>query len=230
MLNKLRFLAQFLFVVMITSCFSCKSKEAGTTDGQESKSSKKWDRDRAELEYELIQAETKLARTEKPYLVLNLKDREIVIKVKGAKVWSYPMEIDSSGAGHIDEFVRKFRGNVHRLIRPVTGKHLFAASDKTPDSVLAIVGEVVNVDPSLLQRDIPERFQISWSPSLILEVRTEVVGKPPSRFGNTFVQFKRALQLPFGESRIVMKMTSDQAVTLYRASQPGFPTMIYPPL
>lgn len=214
--------------ILIAFPVSCNKREANSPADQESAASRKWDRDKAELEYRLIQAETRLAETEKPYLVLDMKNKEIVIKLKGAKVWKYPMEIDESNSEQTDEFVSRFRGNHNRLIRPLTEKHLFASSDKTPDSILAIVGEAVNVDPELLQREVPQRFMVSWSPSLSLEVRTDASGKPASRFKNTFIEFRQALSLPFGVTRIVIKMDAENALTFYRVSQSGLPTLIYP--
>jgi hypothetical protein len=219
-----------LLVAIAALWSSCGKKESERKPSSEAGSSKKWDREKAELEYRLIQAETRLAETEKPYLVIDMKNMELDIRLKGAKVWSYPMQVDEGNLEQTDEFIRRFRGNHNRLIRPLTEKHLFAASEKTPDSILAIVGEVVNVDPELLQREVPQRFMISWSPSLSLEVRTDVTGKPTSRFQNTFIEFRQALTLPFGASRIVIKMDSDAALTLYRVSRPGLPTLIYPSL
>jgi hypothetical protein len=208
---------------------SCGKKEAVPQPGREETSAgKKWDRKRAEIEYRLIQAETRLAKIEKPYMVIDMKNHEIDIKLKGVKVWNYPMEVDEANSQQTDQFVRRFWGNQERVVRPMTQKHLFAASDKTPDSILAIVGEAVNVDPELLQRAVPQRFMISWGPALSLEVRTDVSGKPMSRFQNTFVEFRQALSLPFGSARIVMKMDADDAVTLYGISHPGLPTMVYP--
>ena len=224
----MRISVAMLLSVLATFAVSCRNKGSAVKPNQEVGSTKKWDRGKADLEYRLIQAETRLAKTEKPYLVLDMKNREIVIKLKGALVWSYPMEVDDANSEQIDDFVHRFRGNQMRLIRPLTETHLFAASDKTPDSILAIVGEAVNVDPNLLQREVPQRFMISWSPSLSLEIRTDVAGKPTSRFKNTFVEFRQALSLPFGVARIVIKMNPEDALTLYRVSRPGLPTLIYP--
>ncbi len=220
-----------LFLVLgllVLAPLSCRDKESFSQPEQDSDSPRKWDRKRAEVEYQLIQAETRLAKTEKPYMVIDMKNQEIDIRLKGVKVWNYPMAVDRANSQQMDQFVRKFRGNQERMIRPMTEKHLFAASDKTPDSILAIVGEAVNVDPELLQREVPQRFMISWSPGLSLEVRTDISGKPMSRFQNTFIEFRQALSLPFGSARIVIKMNADDALTLYRISQPGLPTMVYP--
>jgi hypothetical protein len=207
--------------------FSCGKK--GTQErAAEIIREKNWNSSRAETEYELIQAELKLAKTEKPYMVVNINKKELLLKLKGTVVWGYPMDIADVDSQNATDFVRRFLGDDKRYVRPLTEKYLFAASEKTPDSILAIVGEAVNVDPELLQRIIPQRFELLWDRGLILDIRTDVAGKPTSKFKNTFVELRRALQKPFGEAYVSLKMSPNEALTLYRASQPGLPTLIYP--
>ncbi len=186
------------------------------------------ERSEIEAEYNLIQAELRLARTEKPYLVIDAGKNEMRLKLKGATVWYNHLELLESESDRLDQFAGRFLGSDNRILRLMTEKHLFASSDKTPDSILAIVGEVVKVDPELLQREIPERFQLLWDHSLILEVRTGQAGKPASFFKNTMLEVRRTLQRPFGESYLAVKMNPEEALTLYRVSQPGLPTLIYP--
>jgi hypothetical protein len=180
-------------------------------------------------EYAATQVELRLAQTEKPYLDINLADKELWLKLKGAVVWSCPLNLSQNDADAIRAFVRKFQGSERRYVRPVVEKHLFSSKEKTPDSVLKIVGEVVKVDPDLLQREIPARFQLVWDDGLILEVRTDVKGKENTSFKNTLINLSQTLQKPFGEVTLVISMTPDEAMTLYRIAGPGFPTMIHPP-
>ena len=82
------------------------------------------------------------------------------------------MEFADADSLEIIDFVRRFRGDRQRLVRLLADKHLFKASEKTPDSVLAIVGDVVKVDADLLQRELPERFKLSWGENLPLNFQT----------------------------------------------------------
>ena len=95
---------------------------------------------------------------------------------------------------------------------------------------MAIVGEAIRVDPELLQRALPERFQLLWGNGLILEIRTDISGKPISKLQNAIVQIKQALSMPFGETTIVLKIEASEALTLYRAANRGMATLIYPPM
>ncbi len=185
--------------------------------------------DKTQLEYQVIQSELKLAQTEKPYLVLDFKDKELRLMLKGAVVWNYPLSV---AAGHDDElweFIKLFVGKEHRLIRPLSETHLFAAQSQTPDSILAIVSEVTKLKPELLQRVIPARFQLLWGNDLILDVRSDAQGKETDKFKNTILEVRHVLQLPFGEAHLTINMDKTRALTLLRIAQPGLPTLLYPP-
>jgi hypothetical protein len=215
-----------LMIGLLTLSAACGKSEKQAESG--ARGQNKWDWQAAELEYERIQAELKLARAEKPYLVLDFRKREITIRLKGIEVWDYPMETVDKNYDELADFSKRFQGDDRQLVRTVSGEHLFSASGKTPDSILAIVGRAVNIDPKLLQRQVPQRFQILWANNLILEIRTDIAGKPTSRIKNTIAEVTRALKLPFGEARLVLKMDPERALTLYRASGPGLPTLIVP--
>jgi hypothetical protein len=225
MLKKIKiFSVALLGLSMISAC----QKNGEEKSNLQSQAEKKWDWPAAEKEYEEIHAELRLALTLKPYLVLDFQKREIEIRLKGVEVWNNPMKTMDADYASLVGFSKRFQGDDNLLIRPIAEKHLFASSEKTPDSILAIVGRAVNVDPALLQRQVPQRFQILWDRRLILEIQTDVEGKAESPFKNTISEVRRVLQRPFGESILVLKMDPDQALTLYRASEPGFPTLIIP--
>lgn len=214
---------------LVVSCNQEPTELANTTGGTGKDKNKSWNRADAEAEYRLIQSELNLIKTGKPYLVLDFKRDRLVMKLKGAIVWSYPMVFAEQDAGEVAGFRKRFQGDNGRLIRTLTGKHLFASKEQTPDSILAIVGSAVRVDPSALQRELPERFQLHWGDDLVLEVQTDIAGTPVSRFHNAMVEIGRVLNLPFGESILVVKIKPEEGLTLYRATPIGMPTLIYPP-
>ncbi|MGB7062308.1 MAG: hypothetical protein WBF13_08150 [Candidatus Zixiibacteriota bacterium] len=193
-----------------------------------SRSSSSWNREYAELEYKPIQTELRLARAEQLYLVLNFKRNELQLKLKGATVWNCPIEIAQPDSQELREFLARFLGDERRVMLPLSDKYLFAGRGKTPDSVLAVVGEVANVDPELLQRDVPARFQLIWDHGLTVEIRTEIPGKPRLEVKRALVELRHALRRPFGEAWLTLKMNPDEALTLYRAARPGMPTLLFP--
>lgn len=179
-----------------------------------------------EVEYAFIQTELKMAATDRPYLVLNFKNQTLDIKLKGVVVWSNPVTIVGDDAGLAADFARKFRGNHPSAVRPILEKHLYAAQKKTPDTVLSIVSNVTKVKPELMQREVPQRFELLWGDGLSLEVQTDVVGTPESGFKNTIFEVREALR--FGNVQIRLQMAPEHALTLYRASDPGLPTIVLP--
>lgn len=183
----------------------------------------------AATDYAITQTELALARTEKPYLEIDLADTELTLKMKGTLVWSCPFKLVDGDNGDLKSFSSKFQSDKKRLVRPVVEKYLFTAKEKTPDSVLKIIGQVVKVDPEKLQRDIPGRFQLLWGDGLVLEIRSDVQGDSKGNFKTTMVDLSQKIQRPFGEDRLVIQITPEDAMTLYRVAEPGFPTLVVPP-
>jgi hypothetical protein len=230
MLFKTRWIILPLCSLLICLAFlACRKKHPEQTSISKSVD-KKWERQRAELEYRLLQAELALAKSEKLYLVINLKRKELELKLKGTVVWSNPINVIETDSQEVLEFTKRFQGDEGLLIRPLSHKYLFSAQNKTPDSILVIISDAVRAKPELMQRDVPGRFQLLWGYGLILEVRTDIIGKPKSKLKNTMVKVREALRRPFGETRIILKMNPDYALTLYRAVHPGLPTLLYPSL
>lgn len=180
-------------------------------------------------EYQMIQAELKLANMVKPYFVIDFAKKELMIKLRGAIVWVYPLSIQATDNEEVWDFVDRFRGKEEHLIRTITETHLFAAQSKTPDSILAIVSKVSKFKPELLQRALPERFQLLWGDKAVLEISTDIKGTPTDKFENTMFEVRHAIQTPFGKAQLNIKMDPTRALTLYRAAQPGLPTMVVPP-
>jgi hypothetical protein len=219
-------------LTVATAMMSCGRKQDErpdvTADAGKGKS-KTWNRADAEAEYRLIQSELNLIKTGKPYLVLDFGRNRLMLKLKGALVWSYPMVFAEGDADEVAGFRKRFQGDGGQLVRTLTGKHLFAAKEQTSDSLLAIVGSAVRVDPNTLQRELPERFQFHWGDELVLEVQTDIAGTPVSRFHNAMVEIGRVLYHPFGGTVLVVKIKPEEGLTLYRATPIGMPTLIYPP-
>jgi len=180
------------------------------------------------LEYRLLTDELRLAEAGNPYLVFDMKAARLQLRLKGAVVWDQPMEFEAGDAGKVSAFLRRFQGSEGRLVRPLLGKYLFEAIDKTPDSILAIVSRAMNVDEGLLQREIPGRFQLQWEDNLSLEICTPTVGEPISGFKNSVVEMRQLLHRQLGGVSLVLPMNSEKALSLYRAARPGMPTLICP--
>jgi hypothetical protein len=194
--------------------------------GAASKKPEVWDPVKAAQEYRMLEFELALAKTADLYMVFDVGRRELLLKMKGTVVWSCPLELASGNPGDLDEFTKRFKGSDGQLARLVTSKYMFEGAEKTPDSILAIVGEVVKADPNSLQRDVPERFQVSWGWDLVLEVRTDIAGRPESKFRNTRITVLETIRRPFGQTRLVIRMSPEHALTLYRAVNPGLPTVV----
>ena len=208
---------------LLVSC--AEKKQPGTTA---TSADKQWDQQQAEIQYRVLQAELKLAQANKPYLVLDLKRNRLEIKLQGTTVWNYAMTLENTDESELQKFSERFVGSELKVVRPILFKYLFAATSKTSDSILAIVSEATTFPVELLQRTIPERFQLKWSDDIVLDIRTDVIGKPESKWKNTMVDIRQTIAGHLGDALVSVKMPKDNAITLYRAAIIGLPTLIYP--
>lgn len=219
---------QFALIALLSLLLaSCGKKETATT-ASGSTSAKPWNQSDAESEYRLIKAELSLAEAKKPYLVLNFQRKQVEFRLNGVLVWEFPMELLETDESDLKGFSNDFLGSKRTLVRPILEKHLFGSKGLTPDSVLAIISEATRVNAELLQRELPSRFQLLWTGGLTIDVRTDVEGVPKSKFQNTIADIKQAITRPLGRQVIILKMPRESALTLYRATLPGLPTLIIP--
>jgi hypothetical protein len=213
MRNTLAYL-MFIPLLLLTGCGSGHDQSEADRDAQE---------------YQMIQAELKLAELEKPYLVINFDKQRLRLMLKGAVVWEFPINIETEDADEVADFVRQFRSG-HRLVRTITTTHLYEYKNQTPDSVLEIISSVTKFAPELMQRKLPARFELHWGNSVVLDVRTGVEGEVESGLKNTLFGMRQILQNPLGAAEISVKMDSVHAMTLYDIAQPGLPTLVQPPV
>lgn len=219
-----RFSLVVLLALMLTSCGKKQAESAANA----ATDSKPWSQSDAESEYRLIKAELNLAEAKKPYLVLNFPRKQVEFRLNGVLVWEFPMELMETDESDLKGFSDDFLGSKQTLVRPILEKHLFGSKGLTPDSVLAIISEATRVNAELLQRELPSRFQLLWAGGLTIDVRTDVEGVPKSKLQNTIVDIKQAITRPLGREIIILKMPRESALTLYRATLPGLPTLIIP--
>jgi hypothetical protein len=106
----------FLLCSALLACQRKQPEQESVTD----QSSKNWDRQRAEAEYRLIQAELALVKTKKLYLVINLKERELQLKLGGAVVWSSPINLVQADSLQLSKLEELFGANEAQLIRPLS--------------------------------------------------------------------------------------------------------------
>ena len=180
---------------------------------------------RAEAEYQMLQAELQIAKGDKPYLVFQWEPQpQLLVKLKGAVVAAYPLRLEG-GPGEVKRFREEFRGPQRRVVRGLAQKYLYTARDQTPDSVLTIVGGVLNLDPQEMQREIPGWFELKWQDDLVLEVRADVDGQPLPGVDLKIVKLQQTIRRPFGEVRLRVRLDRRDALTVYRLAHPGMPVL-----
>ena len=223
----MRFDSGILLLSILMVLTACSDRES-SADKSQALAAEDSERVRAEREYELIQTELNLAATGKPWLALDFSRKMISIRLKGAIVWDHPIDYAEGDSAAVALFPVRFGGRDKKLMRPIAERYLFRAAEQTPDSVLAVISEAVNVDPELLQRDVPERFQLAWEGDIALEVRTDISGRLVSPLKNAMVEIRQVIRRPLGRTVLVLSMDPEDALTLYRAAAVGMPTLVIP--
>ena len=176
----------------------------------------------------VTQTELQLAAGDSTYLVLDFSHQRLALKLRGAILWDTPMQLEPRDAKKVDAFIDNFSSDCRCLVQPIERIHLFEATTLVSDSILAIVSEAVGVPVERLRRMIPERFRLHWSDRLALDVTSDIQGIEISAFDNYVEEIRRAVNVPFGETTLTVRVDSEKAMTLYGACKPGMMTLILP--
>lgn len=228
-MNKFLFRGIMLSALLFqTVTLSCSQKgEANPIFSQSSKSA--LSHARLDYEYRSLVIKLNLAKTKQPYLVLDFRWNKVTIMLGGTAIWDTPMNYVSLNPGKLESFSKRFLGTQNQFVRRLQEKFLYSAEEKIPDSILTVVANALEMDPDLLQRDLPRKFRLQWKGTLILEVQTDITGSPKAVLKNLFADIQRKVLHPMENTTIVISMPPEDALTLYRAASKGMNTLIIPP-
>ena len=176
----------------------------------------------------VTQTELQLAAGDSTYLVLDFSRQRLALKLKGAILWDTPMQLDPDDSSKVAAFIDNFSSDCKCLVQPIERIHLFEATTLVSDSILAIVSKAVSVPVDRLRRMIPERFRVHWSDRLALDITSDIQGEAISAFDNYVEEIRRAVNLPFGETTLTVRVDSEKAMTLFGACKQGMMTLIVP--
>lgn len=175
-------------------------------------------------EWKLLAAHNELIKSNEAYVVFDAQSSEMTIRLGNALVWTLA---EDSGTAKLDvaELTREFNPDT-ALIFAVESVRLLEFEPRFPDSLLKIVSEAMDMDPRLLQREIPVTFEIRWhdGPRLIVHSMSE---NDPVTVPTSFRQ-KLGTMLEWFEGRSTYRVQIDReyALTLYRVMKRGPLTLV----
>ncbi|MBU1707072.1 hypothetical protein KKB28_04070, partial [bacterium] len=152
--------------------------------------------------------------------------KRLFIKLKGAVVWDCALNLTESDSGKVKRLLASYKQKGQFDLQPISTKYLYTFQPRIPDSLLTIVTDALNVESSLLQRELPARFYLKWNNGLSLEIQTDIEGRQKSFPKNIVFNFQLALQRFFGQKLMTLKMSTTDALTLYRVVRPCMPTLL----
>lgn len=175
-------------------------------------------------EWKLLAAQNELIKSNDAYLVLDNRDQSFTLKLGSAVVWV--LKEDSGTAKlNVASLISKFEPDTIFLFS-IGNLQLLEYEPRFPDTLLKIVSEAMDMDPSLLQREIPVAFEIKWrnGPTLLVHSTPEnqpVVIEVPWRekLGKWLDSFKE-------NNAFEVQTNREIALTLYRVLKNGALTMV----
>jgi hypothetical protein len=175
-------------------------------------------------EWRVLTAQNELIKGNAPYLVMDGALSSLTLKLGNAIVWT--MKEDSGTAPlNVARMVQDFTP-YSALLFAVERIRLMEYEPRFPDSLLKIVSEAMDMDPSLLQREIPVVFEIKWrnGPTLLVH------SKPENDPVKIEVPFREKLGMWInsfnGPDVYTVQTDREVALTLYRVSKNGALTLV----
>lgn len=180
--------------------------------------------DSLKREWQLLAAQNELIKSNDPYLVLDNRNQSFTLKLGSAVVWVMKEDSGTSKL-NVPNLISNFEPDSAFLFS-ISNIRLMEYEPRFPDTLLKIVSEAMDMDPSLLQREIPVAFEIKWrnGPTLLVHSTPEnqpVVIEVPWRekLGRWLDSFKESNTFKVQTNREV-------ALTLYRVLKNGALTMV----
>jgi hypothetical protein len=158
------------------------------------------------------EAERHLVAEARPYVLLDLKKQEFLIKLQGAKVRRCPFQAADSNAlaNFAQGWIRR-----NQPAQMVDRVHLFAATGVLDDKELQVLSEVSDVDKDRIQRYLPGDMLIVLSSGMRLRITTEKTGGTISFLGNIREDFLSGFWSFLGRKALRVHLTADDAMSLY---------------
>ncbi len=176
-------------------------------------------------EWRVLTTQNELVKSNKPYLVLDAAKQLCEIRIGAGVVWTLQ---EDSGTAKLDvnSLVQDFQPDTV-MVYGLSGLRLLKFEQRFPDTLLDIVSHAMDMDPSLLQREIPVMFEIKWYNGPTLMVHSQPENQPieieipwREKLGAWLAQFKG------GASGYEVQVNREIALTLYRVLKNGALTMV----
>lgn len=181
--------------------------------------------------YKYAQIERALAATTTPYIVLNTKNNRLEVLQSGAIVWDEPFSLNEKEAKHLDHaLLGNMLNATEPAVRYVKERKLLQHHKRYADSVLTIISGILNVEPAMLQRELPVKFELKTSDGLLFRFEAD----DDTLLAEQKKPLRSVLDGLFGFGKgdpvATFRMPMERALTLYYVAHPGAMVLIDPPL
>ncbi len=175
-------------------------------------------------EWRFLTVRNELVKSNAPYLVLDSQSQKVEIRLGGGVVWE--MEEDSGTTKlNVKKFIEDFHPDSAQVYS-VASVQLLQYEPRFPDSLLEIVSGAMDMDPTLLQREIPVMFEVQWRHGPRLLVHSKPEGQPIPVQISWRVKLDRWLSKFGGTAGYDVQIDREHALTLYRVLREGAPLLV----
>jgi hypothetical protein len=211
--------SQSILVLLTVNCFLILAAGCGKTSAPEVSATA---RDEMTGTYKQLQIERALAAAQVPCLLFDFEQRKLEVLLQGAIVWDEPMLIDDEWEpqtliGHM----RKPLSN--DPVRYIQERHLSDSRKRYADSVLTIIAGILQVDPVLLQRDLPVAFELKTSDGLSFHFEASDDSLQANSKSSLLTGL---LSVGDDDPTATIRLPMERALTLYYVAHPGAPLLI----
>ncbi|MBK6765735.1 MAG: hypothetical protein IPG71_05190 [bacterium] len=175
-------------------------------------------------EWRFLATQNELIKSNKPYVVLDAAHQELEIRIGSGVVWTMH---EDSGTKPLDvnQLALDFQPDT-ALVFGLSGLRLLKYEPRFPDSLLEIVSNAMDMDPSLLQREIPVMFEVKWLDGPTLMVHSLPENQPVEIEVPWREKLGLWLQSFSGSSGYEVQCNREVALTLYRVLKNGALTLV----
>ncbi|MCB9357921.1 MAG: hypothetical protein H6506_02290 [Calditrichaeota bacterium] len=175
-------------------------------------------------EWRYLTIQNELMKSNAPYLTVDQAAEKVEIRLGGGVVWELLVDSGTTPL-NVQRFSGAFAPDTAVLFE-VEYVQLLKFEQRFPDSLLEIVSNAMDMDPSLLQREIPVMFEIQWRDGPKLLVHSLPEGEPREVVLPWREKLDRWLKGFGGSHSFAVQIHRESALTLYRVLKDGAPAFI----
>ena len=172
-------------------------------------------------------AEAALVGLDRPYLLLDLANSRLRLKLRGVIVRDFKFKLLSDP--NEPKAFEKHAEVGDTVTKSMVRLHVFESERQLNDTVLGIVSQATTAPATLIQRYRPKHMSVTYSDRLALDVYAADVGGQPTSWRDDLAEKLRLMADGLmGGERLKIQIARDDAMSFYGVCREAPPLLIMP--